>query len=82
MSRAYKDNKNKPSGNTSRRIIVRPVRRDRPDTRKLARAIIALVQAQAEAEAARNASGLPASKDLTNPKRPKSRGVLPETTGE
>lgn len=34
-----------------RRISIRSVRREEPDTRKLARALIAIVQAQAEAEA-------------------------------
>ena len=34
-----------------RRIIVRGIRRDTPDTRKLARALIALAKARLEAEA-------------------------------
>lgn len=34
-----------------RRIVVRAIRRDPPDLRKLARALIDLAQAQAEAEA-------------------------------
>lgn len=34
-----------------RRIVVRGIRRDPPDVRKLARALIELARAQAEAEA-------------------------------
>lgn len=34
-----------------RRISIRSVRREEPDTRKLARALLAIVQAQAEADA-------------------------------
>jgi len=37
-----------------RKIRVRSVRKDPPDLRRLARALIALVEAEAEAEAAAN----------------------------
>ncbi|MHB8448993.1 MAG: hypothetical protein ACYDAQ_00745 [Mycobacteriales bacterium] len=40
----------KGSGGRQRRISVRAVRRDPPDLRKLSRALIALVIAEAEAE--------------------------------
>jgi len=43
MSRTFHDGE--------RRIRVRAIRRDKPDLRKLARALIELAQAQAEAEA-------------------------------
>jgi hypothetical protein len=46
-----KNDKNKDGQRRERRISIRSVRRDEPDTRKLARALIAIVQAQAEAEA-------------------------------
>lgn len=39
------------SGPDRRRVSIRSVRRSQPDERKLARALIAIVQAQAEAEA-------------------------------
>jgi hypothetical protein len=46
------NNRNKNGGHRrERRISIRSVRREEPDTRKLARALIAIVQAQAEAEA-------------------------------
>jgi len=48
------NDKNHKSGGRQqreRRISIRSVRREEPDTRKLARALIAIVQAQAEAEA-------------------------------
>jgi len=41
----------KTSHHGERRIRVRAIRRDKPDLRKLARALIDLAQAQAEAEA-------------------------------
>ena len=43
MSRTYRGK--------DRRIRVRAIRRDRPDLRKLSRAVIMLAQAQAEKEA-------------------------------
>ncbi len=39
------------AGRGERRISVRSVRRDKPDVRKLARALIGLAMAQAEADA-------------------------------
>ncbi len=39
------------AGPDRRRVSIRSVRRSQPDERKLARALIAIVQAQAEAEA-------------------------------
>ncbi|MFL6137363.1 MAG: hypothetical protein ACJ74O_06120 [Frankiaceae bacterium] len=39
------------SGKRERRIVVRGVRRDPPDLRKLSRALIALAQVQAEKDA-------------------------------
>lgn len=44
-------NSSRRSRPSDRRISVRGVRRDQPDVRKLARAIIALALAQAEADA-------------------------------
>ncbi len=46
-----KNHKSKGDQRRERRISIRSVRREEPDTRKLARALIAIVQAQAEAEA-------------------------------
>lgn len=46
-----KNHRSKGSQRRERRISIRSVRREEPDTRKLARALIAIVQAQAEAEA-------------------------------
>jgi len=45
MSRTYKD--------TERNIRIRAIRKDSPDLRRLARALIALAEAQAETEAQR-----------------------------
>lgn len=50
MSNNKKQRENRGHGR-ERRISIRSVRREEPDTRKLARALIAIVQAQAEAEA-------------------------------
>ena len=50
-----------------RPLRVRGVRKDPPDTRRLARALISLVQAQAEAEAAgRKAPKRPSTSDRPN----------------
>lgn len=46
-----------------RRLSVRSVRRDQPDTRKIARAIIAMALAEAEAEAAAQAAETEIKKD-------------------
>lgn len=46
-----KNHRSKGDQRRERRISIRSVRREEPDTRKLARALIAIVQAQAEAEA-------------------------------
>jgi hypothetical protein len=46
-----KNHRSKGDQRPERRISIRSVRREEPDTRKLARALIAIVQAQAEAEA-------------------------------
>lgn len=46
-----KNHKSSSPQQRERRISIRSVRREEPDTRKLARALIAIVQAQAEAEA-------------------------------
>lgn len=46
-----KNRKGKGTQGRERRISIRSVRREEPDTRKLARALIAIVQAQAEADA-------------------------------
>lgn len=51
MSRTWKDSKDRGNGRR-RNISVRGVRRDPPDVHKLSRALIALVMARAEAEAA------------------------------
>lgn len=48
-----------------RHLSVRSVRRDQPDTRKIARAIIAMALAEAEAEAAAQAADTDAKKDST-----------------
>lgn len=52
MSRTYKDSR-KVNGRAGRehRVSVRAVRRDPPDLRKLARALIELAMAEAEADA-------------------------------
>ncbi|WP_369044668.1 hypothetical protein [Sinomonas sp. P10A9] len=47
-----------------RRIIIEGVQRDRPDLRKLSRAVIALAQAEAEREAQ-------AQHETERPKRPR-----------
>jgi hypothetical protein len=44
-------NKKKRTRAADRRIRVRAIRRDPPDSKKLARALIALAMAQAQAEA-------------------------------
>lgn len=41
----------RPQPQKQRRIIVEAIQRDRPDLRKLGRAVIALAQAEAEREA-------------------------------
>ena len=46
-----KNHRSRGGQRRERRISIRSVRREEPDTRKLARALIAIVQAQAEAEA-------------------------------
>lgn len=50
MSNNKKQRENR-SHRRERRISIRSVRREEPDTRKLARALLAIVQAQAEADA-------------------------------
>jgi hypothetical protein len=55
MSRTRKDSRR--PGQTPRRISVRGVRREPADVRKLARAFIALAQAQAEADAQATVAG-------------------------
>ena len=53
MSRTHKDQRRRGhSPKPERRISVRGVRRDPPDYRKLARALIAIALAEAEAQAA------------------------------
>lgn len=72
MSRTWKDSTQYSNTNgSSRRISVRAVRRDPPDTRRLARALIAFVMAQDETAAAAPSDQLPAAKDLTNPQAKK-----------
>ena len=72
MSRTWKDQQSHIKKNSQRQISVRAVRRDPPDTRRLARALIALVMAQAEVEVAGPDAGrsaqpsVPTAKDLTN----------------
>lgn len=48
--RADREDRGRRSGRRDRRIVVRGVRRDPPDLRKLARAVIALAIAEMEAE--------------------------------
>jgi hypothetical protein len=58
---ARRDSRRPKGRGRERRISVRSERRDQPDLRKLARAVIqlALAQAEAEAEAARGQSARP-----------------------
>lgn len=53
MARTNKDTRRK--GAQTRRLVVHGVRRNPVDVRKLSRALIALAQAQAEADAAQQA---------------------------
>ncbi|MBA0045433.1 hypothetical protein [Mycobacteroides sp. LB1] len=48
--RADREDRSRRSSRRDRRIVVRGVRRDPPDLRKLARAVIALAMAEMEAE--------------------------------
>ncbi|SHQ95840.1 Uncharacterised protein [Mycobacteroides abscessus subsp. abscessus] len=48
--RADREDRSRRSSRRDRRIVVRGVRRDPPDLRKLSRAVIALAMAEMEAE--------------------------------
>ncbi|WP_237081335.1 hypothetical protein [Mycobacteroides abscessus] len=48
--RADREDRSRRRGRQDRRIVVRGVRRDPPDLRKLSRAVIALAMAETEAE--------------------------------
>lgn len=48
--RADREDRSRRSSRQDRRIVVRGVRRDPPDLRKLSRAVIALAMAEIEAE--------------------------------
>lgn len=48
--RADREDRSRRSSRQDRRIVVRGVRRDPPDLRKLSRAVIALAMAEMEAE--------------------------------
>lgn len=65
----------KSSKGGERRIRVRGIRRDPPDLRKLASALIDLAQAQAEADAAAQHARSEAAAKRSEKKRPPTKGA-------
>ena len=69
-----KTSKNRQTSRPERRITVRGVRREQPDLRKLARALIEIARAQAEVDAQAQIAGA----DPALPTPPTSRARLSE----
>lgn len=64
--RADREDRSRRSSRRDRRIVVRGVRRDPPDLRKLSRAVIALAMAEMEAENTRvTKEALPSAQNVT-----------------